>query len=106
MSNLIQETKSFTINVTPDIFYKQYIKWASPILGIASQLEADALEYIYLHGLNSDTYKQLNITPSQLSETVASLQSKRLLTLEGKPEDMVNWEMQNISQLKVTFEIT
>lgn len=105
MSNLIQETKSFTINVTPDTFYKQYIKWVSPILGI-NQSEADALEYICLYGLNSDTYKRLNITPSQLSETVASLQGKRLLTLEGKPEDMVNWEMQNISQLKVTFEIT
>ena len=105
MSNLIQETKSFTVNVTPDTFYKWYIKWAFPILGI-NQLEADALEYICLYGLNSDTYKQLNITPSQLAEVVASLQGKRLLTLNGKPGDMVNWEMQNISQLKVTFEIT
>ena len=105
MTEVVQESKSITVDITPQTLYKKYIKWVSPILGISSQLEADVLEYICLYGLNSDTHKQLNITLSQLSEVVSSLQGKRLLTLEGKPGDMVNWEMQNISQLKVTFEI-
>lgn len=64
MTEVVQESKSITIDITPQTLYKKYIKWASPILGINSQLEADALEYICLHGLNSNTYKQLNITPS------------------------------------------
>lgn len=106
MTEVVRESKSITVDITPQTLYKKYIKWVSPILGISSQLEADTLEYICLYGLNSDTYKQLNITPSQLSEVVASLQGKRLLTLDCKPGDMVNWEMQNTSRLKVTFEIT
>lgn len=64
MTEVVQESKSITIDITPQTLYKKYIRWASPILGISSQLEADALEYICLYGLNSDTYKQLNITPS------------------------------------------
>lgn len=64
MTEIVQESKSITVDITPQTLYKKYIKWVSPILGISSQLEADALEYICLHGLNSDTYKQLNITPS------------------------------------------
>ena len=64
MTEVIQESKSITVDITPQTLYKKYIKWISPILGISSQLEADALEYICLYGLNLDTHKHLNITPS------------------------------------------
>lgn len=64
MTEVVQESKSITVDITPQTLYKKYIKWVSPILGISSQLEADVLEYICLYGLNSDTYKRLNITPS------------------------------------------
>ena len=105
MTEVIRESKSITVDITPQTLYKKYIKWASPILGISSQLEANVLEHVCLHGLNSNTHEQLNVSPSQLSEAVSSLQGKRLLTSEGKPGDMIDWEIQNISQLKVTFEI-
>lgn len=64
MTEVVQESKSITVDITPQTLYKKYIKWVSPILGISSQLEADVLEYICLYGLNSDTHKQLNITLS------------------------------------------
>ena len=103
MTEVIQESKSITIDITPQTLYKKYIRWASPMLGISSQLEANVLEYVCLHGLNSDAYKQLNLSPSQLSETVSSLQAKDLLTLDGKPGELVNWDIKNGSELKVTF---
>lgn len=46
MTEVVQESKSITVDITPQTLYKKYIKWVSPILGISSQLEADALEYI------------------------------------------------------------
>ena len=93
MSNLIQETKSFTVNVTPDTFHKQYIKWVSPILGI-NQLEADTLERICLN--KSDEIDK---------EALLILQANNLLTSNNKPCEAIQWDKINVSKLKVTFTV-
>lgn len=93
MSNLIQEIKSFTINVTPDTFYKQYIKWVSPILGI-NQSEAYALERICLN--KSDEVDK---------ETLLTLQANNLLTSDNKPCEAIQWDKIDVSKLKVTFTV-